>query len=66
MIQAACHCGAAQLSVPSSPTEVSECNCSICRRIGARWALVTALFEARALLGHGASAGAGPPFSASD
>ncbi len=38
MIQAACHCGAAQLSVPSSPTEVSECNCSICRRIGARWA----------------------------
>lgn len=38
MIQAACHCGAAQLSVPAAPTEAVECNCSICRRLAARWA----------------------------
>lgn len=38
MIQAVCHCGAASLTAPSAPSEVSECNCSICRRLGARWA----------------------------
>lgn len=38
MIQAVCHCRAASIGVPSAPTEVTECNCSICRRIGARWA----------------------------
>lgn len=38
MIQVACHCGAAALTVPSAPADVTECNCSICRRLGARWA----------------------------
>ena len=38
MIEAACHCGAVRLSVPSAPDTVTECNCSICRRLGARWA----------------------------
>ena len=38
MIQAVCHCGAAQLQAPTTPTEVTECNCSICRRTAARWA----------------------------
>ena len=38
MIQFACHCGAAKLRAPQTPTEVSECNCSICRRLAARWA----------------------------
>jgi len=37
MMEAACHCGAVRLSAPE-PTQVTECNCSICRRIGARWA----------------------------
>ena len=38
MTEAACHCGAVRLTLPSAPTEVTECNCSICRRLGARWA----------------------------
>ena len=40
MIEAACHCGAVRLTAPE-PTEVTECNCSICRRLGARWAYYT-------------------------
>jgi len=38
MIRAACHCGAATLTAPAPPAEVTECNCSICRRLAARWA----------------------------
>ena len=38
MVEVACHCGAARLTVPRPPTEVTECNCSICRRLGAIWA----------------------------
>ncbi|MBW8813259.1 MAG: GFA family protein [Caulobacterales bacterium] len=38
MIEAVCHCGAARLSAPQAPSVVTECNCSICRRTGARWA----------------------------
>ena len=38
MIEATCHCGAARLTVPRAPDTVTECNCSICRRIAARWA----------------------------
>jgi hypothetical protein len=38
MIEAACHCGAVRLTAPSAPTTVTECNCSICRKLAARWA----------------------------
>lgn len=38
MVTASCHCGAIQLEVTYAPTEVTECNCSICRRYGALWA----------------------------
>jgi hypothetical protein len=38
MVEASCHCGAVRLSAASAPAEVTECNCSICRRLGARWA----------------------------
>lgn len=38
MTEVACHCGAVRLSAPRPPVEVTECNCSICRRLGARWA----------------------------
>ena len=38
MIEAACHCGAVRLTAPTAPDTVTECNCSICRRLGARWA----------------------------
>lgn len=37
MIQGSCHCGAVQLEVPTAPTELTSCNCSICRRIGGLW-----------------------------
>ena len=32
-----CHCGAIALILPQSPAEVSECNCSLCRRLGSLW-----------------------------
>jgi hypothetical protein len=38
MMKVSCHCGAATMTVPGPPTEVTECNCAMCRRIGARWA----------------------------
>ena len=37
MIEASCHCGAVRLEVPAAPTVRTECNCSICRRIGGLW-----------------------------
>ncbi len=33
-----CHSGAVRIAVPSPPTEVTECHCSICRRNAALWA----------------------------
>jgi hypothetical protein len=38
MIKASCHCGAVTLEIAAAPTEVTDCNCSICRRYGVRWA----------------------------
>ena len=38
MIQGSCHCGAVNLSVPARPVTITDCNCSICRRLGALWA----------------------------
>jgi hypothetical protein len=38
MIEAVCHCGAVRVAVPAPPEQVTDCNCSICRRLGARWA----------------------------
>jgi hypothetical protein len=37
-VTASCHCGAVQLVLSRAPTEVTECNCSICRRYGVIWA----------------------------
>jgi len=37
-IEASCHCGSVKLSIDQPPQEVTECNCSICRRYGALWA----------------------------
>jgi hypothetical protein len=36
--EAACHCGAVRIIVPAAPEQVTDCNCSICRRLGALWA----------------------------
>jgi hypothetical protein len=38
MIRASCHCGAVRLEIDVPPSEVTECNCSICRRYGVLWA----------------------------
>jgi hypothetical protein len=36
---ATCHCGAVKTNVPSMPEFLIDCNCSICQRNGALWAL---------------------------
>lgn len=38
MIAASCHCGRVTLEAELEPREVTDCNCSICRRYGALWA----------------------------
>lgn len=38
MIETSCHCGAVHLTVPHPPETVTDCNCSICRRLGTLWA----------------------------
>ncbi len=38
VIEAACHCGAVRIETSSAPTRVTDCNCSICRRLGVLWA----------------------------
>jgi len=41
MIRASCHCGAVVIEADRRPSVVTSCNCSICRRYGARWAYYT-------------------------
>lgn len=38
MLTATCHCGALHITVPRRPRSLTNCNCSICRRLGALWA----------------------------
>ena len=38
MIQATCHCGAITLKVRRKPRDITDCNCSLCRRYGVLWA----------------------------
>jgi len=38
---ASCHCGAIELEIDEKPEFLTECTCSICRRIGAQWAYYT-------------------------
>ncbi len=35
---ATCHCSAVTIVLAKAPTEVTECNCSLCRRYGVIWA----------------------------
>ena len=37
-VRASCHCGAVTLTLAQAPHEVTNCNCSICRRYGTLWA----------------------------
>ncbi len=39
--QANCHCGAVQITMATPPTDLLECNCSLCGRYGAKWAYYT-------------------------
>lgn len=38
MVRSSCHCGAVVLEIARAPSEVADCNCTICRRYGALWA----------------------------
>jgi hypothetical protein len=37
MVEASCHCGAVKVEVDRAPTELTSCNCSLCRRLGTLW-----------------------------
>lgn len=37
-MEATCHCGAIRLEIDAELGELTDCNCSICRRYGALWA----------------------------
>lgn len=37
MIEASCHCGAVKIAVPHAPETVTDCNCSLCRRVCGLW-----------------------------
>ena len=38
MLVGSCHCGAVTIELPSAPEKAIDCNCSLCRRLGATWA----------------------------
>jgi hypothetical protein len=38
MLHASCHCGTVRLEIARKPRTPTECNGSICGRLGARWA----------------------------
>jgi hypothetical protein len=37
MLEGSCHCGAVRLTLPFAPDTATDCNCSLCRRIGGPW-----------------------------
>jgi hypothetical protein len=54
MIEASCHCGAVKFEIAHEPEYVGDCNCSICRRLGALWAYYT-LAEVKIIPASGAT-----------
>ena len=38
MTEGSCHCGAVRISIPHLPEQLTDCNCSLCRRVAALWA----------------------------
>jgi hypothetical protein len=40
MIEGSCHCGAVVFRITNPPQWLTECNCTLCRRVGALWAHV--------------------------
>lgn len=49
MLTGTCHCGAIRVDIPSAPDLLTNCNCSICRRLGTLWSY----FPATAVVVHG-------------
>ena len=37
MLRGKCHCGEVQFSVQKEPEWLTECNCSVCQRLGCLW-----------------------------
>jgi len=37
MYQGECHCGNVRFTVTAAPAQLVDCNCSLCRRLGALW-----------------------------
>lgn len=37
MLTATCHCGAVRMETSARPLWLTDCNCSLCRRLGALW-----------------------------
>jgi hypothetical protein len=37
MIEGSCHCGAVRFRISERPEKLVDCNCTICRRLGALW-----------------------------
>jgi len=54
MIEATCHCGAVRLEIDAAPKEVTDCNCSVCRRYGVLWAYYSPK-QVRVVAGDGAT-----------
>lgn len=38
MLQLSCLCGQVRIGIPRRPDFVNECNCTLCGKLGARWA----------------------------
>ncbi|WP_007250345.1 GFA family protein [Pseudomonas syringae group genomosp. 3] len=38
LLEGSCHCGNVRVLIPHRPVNAIQCNCSICRRLGAIWA----------------------------
>jgi hypothetical protein len=55
MLTCTCHCGAVRIELPRRPRQVTNCNCSICRRYGTLWAYYKAS-TVRVLCTSGATA----------
>lgn len=41
-VVATCHCGAVSLALGDPPAEVTDCNCSLCRKTGVLWFYLSA------------------------
>jgi len=37
MLNLSCHCGQVRVKIEKQPDHINECNCTLCRKAGARW-----------------------------